>query len=76
MFTFREHEIIRLIALGLPSRVIADRLCVSTETIKSHRKNIISKIPLITNRETQLLEFAIAFEKERENHSKGGIYSD
>lgn len=66
MFTSRENEIIRLIAQGLPTRVIADRLCLSKETIKSHRKNIIRKIPELTNQATPLLEFAITFEKERE----------
>lgn len=66
MLTSRECEIIQLIALGLSSRVIADRLCLSLETIKSHRKNIIRKIPLLTERETPLREFAVAFEKERE----------
>ena len=66
MFTSRENEIIQLIAQGLPTRVIADRLCVSIETVKSHRKNIIRKIPAVINRRIQLLEFAIAFEKDRE----------
>lgn len=66
MFTYRECEIIRLIAQGLTSRVIADRLCLSTETVKSHRKNIIRKIPEVTDQPTPLLEFAIAFEKKRE----------
>ncbi len=37
MFTSRENEIIQLIAQGLSSRVIADRLCVSIEIVKSHR---------------------------------------
>ncbi len=66
MFTSREYEIIQLIAQGLPSHVIANQLCISIETIKSHRKNIIRKIPEMTERRMSLLEFAIAFEKERE----------
>ena len=66
MLTSREYEIIRLIAQGLPSRAIADRLCVSLDTVKSHRKNIIRKIPELSDRQMPLLEFAIAFEKERE----------
>ncbi|WP_177194228.1 response regulator transcription factor [Dyadobacter sp. SG02] len=66
MLTSRECEIIRLIALGLPTRVIADRMCISIETVKSHRKNIIRKIPDLTDSPKALLEFAIAFEKERE----------
>ncbi|MCF0069957.1 helix-turn-helix transcriptional regulator [Dyadobacter sp. CY261] len=66
MFTSRECEIISLIAQGLPSRAIADRLCLSTETVKSHRKNIIRKISELTDGSTALLEFAIAYERERE----------
>jgi DNA-binding CsgD family transcriptional regulator len=66
MFTSREYEIIKLIAQGLPSRAIADRLCVSIETIKSHRKNIIRKTQDPTNRRMSLLEFAIAYEKDPE----------
>lgn len=52
--------------MGLPSRTIAERLCVSIETVKSHRKSIIRKIPELTECRMSLLEFAIAFEKERE----------
>ncbi len=66
MLTFREYEILRLIAQGLPSRTIADRLCISLDTVKSHRKNIIRKIPELSAGQSSLLEFAIAFEKERE----------
>lgn len=66
MLTSREYEVIRLIAMGLPSRTIAERLCVSIETVKSHRKSIIRKIPELTECRMSLLEFAIAFEKERE----------
>jgi len=66
MFTSREYEIIKLIAQGLPSRAIADRLFVTIETVKSHRKNIIRKVEDLPNGRMSLLEFAIAFEKDRE----------
>ncbi|MBK8504231.1 MAG: helix-turn-helix transcriptional regulator [Saprospiraceae bacterium] len=40
----REKEIIRLIASELTTKEIADRLFISEETVKSHRKNIMIKI--------------------------------
>jgi DNA-binding CsgD family transcriptional regulator len=42
-FSNREIEIIQMIADGLNSRGIADRLFISQETVKSHRKNILRK---------------------------------
>ncbi len=40
----REKDVIRLIAEGLNTAEIADKLFVSTHTIDSHRKNILSKL--------------------------------
>lgn len=40
----REIEVLRLIAQGLTNQEIADKLFVSTSTIDSHRKNLISKL--------------------------------
>ncbi len=42
-FSGREVEIIKMIADGSSSRKIADRLYISVETVKSHRKNIFKK---------------------------------
>lgn len=42
----REAEIIRLIAEGLTNKEIADRLCLSSHTITTHRKNIMTKLGL------------------------------
>jgi len=42
-FTNRETEVMDLIAQGLSTKVIADRLFVSVKTIETHRKNLISK---------------------------------
>ncbi len=42
--TDRESDIIRLIAEGLSNKQIADRLCLSTHTVNTHRKNIMSKL--------------------------------
>ncbi|KAA5538568.1 LuxR C-terminal-related transcriptional regulator [Adhaeribacter rhizoryzae] len=39
----REKEIVRLVAEGLSSKVIADQLFISFHTVNTHRKNIIGK---------------------------------
>jgi regulator of cell morphogenesis and NO signaling len=41
--TSREQEVLGALALGLSNKEIADRLCISTHTVISHRKNIIRK---------------------------------
>jgi len=46
--TFREVEIIRLICDGLTTEQIADKLHIAATTVKTHRKNIHSKLG-ITN---------------------------
>jgi DNA-binding NarL/FixJ family response regulator len=40
----RETEILALIAEGMSSKLIAERLVVSVETVRSHAKNIIRKL--------------------------------
>lgn len=42
--TEREKEILQLIALGLSSKMIADRLYISTKTVENHRSNIMEKL--------------------------------
>ncbi|MCB0381384.1 MAG: response regulator transcription factor [Flavobacteriales bacterium] len=42
----RELEIIRLISDGLTNKEIADGLCLSTHTVNTHRKNIMTKLGL------------------------------
>ncbi len=44
MLTFRETEIVRLIADGMANRDIAEKLFLSIHTVKTHRKNIIKKL--------------------------------
>jgi DNA-binding CsgD family transcriptional regulator len=41
--TVREIEVLGLIMLGYTTKEIADRLFISYETVKSHRKNILEK---------------------------------
>ena len=55
--TFREVEIIRLICQGLSSEQIAERLNLSVETIKTHRKNIHFKLGI--NKVADLIQFAL-----------------
>jgi NarL family two-component system response regulator LiaR len=46
MLTEREREVLRLIAAGLGNRAIADQLVISEKTVKSHVRNILSKLHL------------------------------
>lgn len=48
VFTRREFEIVKLISEGLSSKTIADKLFISLETVKSHRKNLLKKSGLKT----------------------------
>ena len=40
----REVEVLRTIASGCSNKIVADRLFISEETVKSHMKSIISKL--------------------------------
>ena len=42
-FTNREFEIINLVATGLHSKEIAEKLFISPETVNTHRRNILKK---------------------------------
>jgi DNA-binding NarL/FixJ family response regulator len=53
----REREVFQLIAEGHPTRNIADMLCVSLSTIKSHRAKIMEK--LVAKSSVQLAHIAI-----------------
>jgi len=46
--TPRERQIVALIAQGLRTKDIARELCVSTDTVETHRHNIIRKTGLKT----------------------------
>jgi DNA-binding NarL/FixJ family response regulator len=72
MFTRREKEIMHLIAKGLNSQAIADRLFVSDETIKTHRKNMLRKIRG-ANKTESLLQFCIEYVDKLKNPPEMGI---
>ena len=53
----REREVFQLIAEGHSTRQIADMLCVSISTIKSHRSKIMEKLEIYSP--VKLVHFAI-----------------
>ncbi|MBW2411252.1 MAG: response regulator transcription factor [Deltaproteobacteria bacterium] len=53
----REREVFQMIAEGHPTKKIADILCVSPSTVKTHRANIMDKLQL--ENISQLIQFAI-----------------
>jgi DNA-binding CsgD family transcriptional regulator len=44
--TDREKDVLKLIVQEMTSQEIADRLSISFHTVESHRKNLISKLPV------------------------------
>jgi RNA polymerase sigma factor (sigma-70 family) len=42
--TPRETEVLRLAIDGLSNNEISEKLCISCETVKSHRKKLLSKV--------------------------------
>lgn len=55
--TGREREVLQLIAEGLPTKEIADRLFVSESTINTHRRQIMEKLNIHSI--AKLTKFAI-----------------
>jgi len=54
--TPREHEILTHIAAGLSTREIADKLCVSQNTVKTHASRLFDKLD--ARRRTQAVQIA------------------
>jgi DNA-binding CsgD family transcriptional regulator len=42
--TFKERQVLAMVAMGLTTKEIADRLNLSHHTIESHRKNLLRKL--------------------------------
>jgi two-component system response regulator NreC len=57
LLTEREREVVRLVAEGLSSREIAERLCISVKTVDTHRANIMDKIGV--HSVAELIKYAI-----------------
>lgn len=53
----REIEIVELIAQGIATKEIADRLCLSPHTVYTHRKNMMKKLGV--NSATELVMWAV-----------------
>jgi len=51
MLTNREYEILLLLEQRLRDKEIADQMCISTETVKSHLKNLYGKLYAANRRE-------------------------
>jgi DNA-binding NarL/FixJ family response regulator len=49
--TTREVEVLQEVARGATNREIADRLCISENTVKNHMGNILAKLNLRNRRE-------------------------
>jgi DNA-binding CsgD family transcriptional regulator len=49
--TPRESQVLQLVIAGLPTRRIADRLCISTNTLQDHLKAIFDKVGVRNRRE-------------------------
>jgi DNA-binding NarL/FixJ family response regulator len=60
--TNREVEILKLIAQGLGTNKISERLCLSPKTVEVHRGNIRSKLKLAKN--DRLVEIAIRYTRD------------
>lgn len=56
LLSSREREIVRLVAVGLRNRAIADRLSISEGTVKVHMHNIYEKLDL--NGRVELTNYA------------------
>ena len=44
----REREVLQLLAEGQPTKQIAAKLCVSTKTVETHRRQIMEKLQLFS----------------------------
>ncbi|MCD4793603.1 MAG: response regulator transcription factor [Bacteroidales bacterium] len=53
----REIEILTCIAEGLPYKIIADKLFISTKTVEKHKRNILNKLDLEST--VDLVKYAI-----------------
>lgn len=72
--TKRELQILHLALQRLPNREISEKLCISLETVKTHRKRIVSKAGVRNINDLKDILFKINNDREFEfliNHSVG-----
>lgn len=55
VLTFREREVLKLIATGATDKEIASQLSLSLHTVKSHVRNILSKLHVANRRQAARL---------------------
>jgi DNA-binding NarL/FixJ family response regulator len=55
--TNREREVLQMVAEGMSSSQIAEKLIISSRTVETHRANLMRKLNL--NSQTELIRFAI-----------------
>ncbi|MEJ2302288.1 MAG: response regulator transcription factor [Anaerolineales bacterium] len=55
--TEREIDVLRLVAQGASNPQIAETLCISVNTVKTHLKNILAKLQL--DNRTQAATYAV-----------------
>lgn len=55
--TPRQRQVLGLIAKGLTAQQIAERLCISTHTVMTHRRDLMRKLGL--NNKTELIRYAL-----------------
>jgi DNA-binding NarL/FixJ family response regulator len=48
VLTFRERQVLQMVAEGMTSRQIADKLCVSPKTVETHRTRVMKKLNLLS----------------------------
>ena len=59
----REFEVFRLIGKGLQPREIAQKLCLSTKTVESHRMNIRKKLDMANA--SEVTKFAVEWSSQK-----------
>jgi len=59
LLTDRETQVLRWIAHGLSNEEIADKLCISRATVRSHVSNLFAKLNL--TRRTQAMLYAFRY---------------
>jgi two-component system nitrate/nitrite response regulator NarL len=67
-FSKRQREILELLCLGLPNKVIAYRLGIVESTVKVHLKNIMRKLNLTSR--TQVALYALSLQERAPPHER------